>query len=178
MSIRNCAQFLAPLTILLALFPAAADANEAVQGALPDPCVATTPEANARPMRKLDVKVQATTFDSERVVLVKLMNRGKTPALGTQLTLLNAEGEPILPALYSDNCLTVPPGEPIMVTIRYSAEVVDGAAIRVEGWNTKPASARIPAESTAQTYLQPWQQQIYTPPSPTVKSATVVVPKR
>ncbi|HYJ42228.1 MAG TPA: hypothetical protein VEW08_15655 [Steroidobacteraceae bacterium] len=129
-------------------------------------------------MRKLNVKVRATTFDAERVVLVKLTNRGKAPALGTQLTLVNAEGQPILPAMYSDNCLTVLPGEPLMVTIRYSAEVVDSAAIRVEGWNTRAASARIPAESTAPTYLQPWQQQIYTPPSPTVKSATVVVPKR
>jgi len=178
MTIRMCRRSGAPLTILLALFSAAAGANEAVQSVLNAPCVATTPDAGARPMRKLDVKVQATTFDAERVVLVKLMNHGKAPALGTQLTLVNAEGEPILPALYSDNCLTVLPGEPFMVTIRYSAEVVDDATIRVEGWNTKPASVRIPAESTAQTYLQPWQQQIYTPPSPTVKSATVVVPKR
>ena len=178
MTIRTCAQFPASLTILLTLFSAAAAANEAVQGVLNAPCVATTPDAGARPMRKLDVKVQATTFDAERVVLVKLMNHGKSPALGTQITLVNAEGEPILPALYSDNCLTVLPGEPLMVTIRYSAEVIDVATIRVEGWNTKPTSARIPVESTAQTYLQPWQQQIYTPPSPTVKSATVVVPKR
>jgi exo-1,4-beta-D-glucosaminidase len=163
---------------LLALFSAAAAANEAVQDVLNAPCVATTPDAGVRPMRKLDVKVKATTFDAERVLLVKLTNKGNAPALGTQLTLVNAEGEPILPALYSNNCLTVPPGEPIMVTIRYSAEVIDGAAIRVEGWNTRPASARIPAGTTAQTYLQPWQQQIYTPPSPTVKSATVVVPKR
>lgn len=178
MTIQSCAQFSASLTIMLTVFSAAAAANEAVQGVLNAPCVATNPEAGARPMRKLDVKVQATSFDAERVLLVKLANKGKAPALGTQLTLVNVEGEPVLPALYSDNCLTVLPGEPIMVTIRYSAEVVDVEAIRVEGWNTKPTSARIPGESTAATYLQPWQQQIYTPPSPTVKSATVVVPKR
>jgi hypothetical protein len=163
---------------LLASFSATAAANEAVQGVLNAPCVATTPDAGARPMRKLDVKVQVTTFDAERVVLVKLTNKGKSPALGTQLTLVNADGKPILPALYSDNCLTVLPGEPLMVTIRYSADVVDSATICVEGWNTKPKSVLVPGVSTAQTYLQPWQQQIYTAPSPTVKSAIVVVPKR
>jgi hypothetical protein len=129
-------------------------------------------------MRKLDVRLQATTFDSERVILVKLVNRGKSPALGTQLTLVNAEGEPILPALYSGNCVTVVPGEPLMITIRYSAEFSGSAEIRIQGWNTRPASARIPEAPTAQAYLQPWQQQIYTPPAPTVKSATVVLPKR
>jgi Exo-beta-D-glucosaminidase Ig-fold domain len=167
MAIRICARPCVLLTILLASLSTAVTAN----------CVVTTPEAGKRPMRKLEVKVQATTFDAERVVLVKLMNHGKAPALGTQLTLVNAEGQPILPALYSDNCFTVPPGEPLMVTIRYSADVSDGATIHVGGWNTKPASARIPAESTAQTYLQPWQQT-YTTPSPTVKSATVVAPKK
>jgi len=178
MPIRICTRVSAPLTILLVSLSAAVTANEAVQGALPIPCVATTPEAGERPMRKLDVKVQATTFDAERVILVKLMNRGKHPALGTQITLVNTEGEPILPALYSDNCFTVLPGEPRMVTIRYSADVIDSAAVRIQGWNTKPASGRVPGVSTAQTYLQPWEQQIYTPAAPTVKSATVVLPKR
>ena len=66
MTIRMCTRSSAPLTILLALFSAAAAANESVQGVLNAPCVATTPETGERPMRKLDVKVQATTFDAER----------------------------------------------------------------------------------------------------------------
>jgi len=166
MSVRICAA----LTILLTALSGAATADE---------CMATAPESTQRPMRRLDVKVRATTFESERVLLVKLTNRDKAPALGTQLTLVDTAGLPMMPAHYSGNCLTVPPGEPIMITIRYSPDIGSPSAVRVQSWNTKPASARVPADpAPAQAYLPPWQQQIYTPPAPTVKSATVVVPKR
>jgi hypothetical protein len=129
-------------------------------------------------MRKLKIKADATTVESERVVLVKLMNRDKAPALGTQLTLVDAKGQPILPALFSDNCVTVAPGEPITITVRYSAELREPVEIRVRGWNFQPASARIPAVTSPQPYLQPWQQPVVTTPSPTVKSATVTLPTK
>ena len=160
----------AALTILLTALPGAATADD---------CIAATPESTERPMRRLDVKVRATTFEAERVLLVKLTNRDKAPAVGTQLTLVDAAGQPMMPAHYSGNCLTVPPGEPIMITIRYSPDIGNPSEVRVQSWNTKPASARVPADpAPAQVYLPPSQQQIYTPPAPTVKSATVVIPKR
>ena len=111
------------------------------------------------------------------MVFVRLVNAGKAPALATKLTLVDRKGTRILPALYSDNYLAVLPGEPRTIIIRYPAGLGDSASIRVRGWNVKPATVRGRDHAPQAYLLQPWQQQIYTP-SPTVKSATVVIPKR
>jgi hypothetical protein len=134
---------------------------------------------NSLPQQNLEIKAAAQTLEGERVVFVRLVNPGKTPALATKLTLVTPRGERILPALYSDNYVAVLPGEPRTIVIRYPAELGEPAAIRVRGWNVKPATVRVAASSAPQAYLlQPWQQQLYTPPPPTLKSATVVLPKR
>jgi hypothetical protein len=135
---------------------------------------------NSLPQQNLEIKAAAQTLEGERVVFVRLVNPGKAPALATKLTLVTPRGERILPALYSDNYVAVLPGEPRTIIIRYPARLGESAAIRVRGWNVKPASVRV-ASTTAppQAYLlQPWQQQMYTTPAPTVKSATVVLPRR
>jgi len=143
------------------------------------PCGANPPEGDERVMRKLKVSAQVATVDEERVISVKIVNRAKSPALGTNLTLVDAQGQPVLTAKYSDNCLTLPRGEPATISIRYPVGFTASVALRVEGWNVKPSLARIPAEAWSQSYLlQPWQQPTYTPPSSTVKSATVVLPKK
>jgi len=51
----------------------------------------------------------------------------------------------------------------------------------VRGWNVQETSTRVTGDATTTylpyTYPQPWQQPVTTP-APTVKSATVTVPKR
>jgi len=134
---------------------------------------------NSLPQQGLQIKAASQTTDTERLVHVTLVNPGKAPALATKLTLVTPKGQRILPALYSDNYVAVLPGEPRTIVIRYPAEFGGAAVVRVRGWNVKPASARVAVTpSSSQTYLQPWQEQIYTPPAPTVKSAEIVLPKR
>jgi hypothetical protein len=70
----------------------------------------------------------------ERVVQVELRNTGPRPALQTKLTLFDAAGAQILPAYFSDNYVSLLPGEARMVTVRYP--VGRGkATIRMRGWN-------------------------------------------
>jgi len=95
--------------------------------------------------QSLKLKASARTEGDERVVTVALTNGGTQAALATKLTLVDAKGNRILPALYSDNYVTVLPGEPRSVEIRYPAELGGVAAINVRGWNVKAASVKASA---------------------------------
>jgi hypothetical protein len=81
---------------------------------------------------------------AERVVTVTLDNHGRQAALNTKLTLLDDKGERILPAFYSDNYVSLLPGEVREVAIRYTARSgVSGAKVAVRGWNVHPAAANV-----------------------------------
>jgi hypothetical protein len=104
---------------------------------------------NSLTPQRIGVTATARTAEAERVVSVRLVNRGSTPALAAKLTIVNGKGERVLPALYSDNYVVILPGEPREITIRYPATLGDAATIRVRGWNVKPASARVSAAAAA-----------------------------
>ncbi|WP_298689983.1 sugar-binding domain-containing protein [uncultured Sphingomonas sp.] len=79
-------------------------------------------------------------------VAVTLSNDGTTPLLETKLTLVDAQGERVLPAFYSDNYVSLLPGEHRTVTI----DTMDSAkpagtpaAVQLRGWNVTPASIPI-----------------------------------
>lgn len=96
--------------------------------------------------QRLKAKATLRTVGEEQVVSVELVNEGKQAALATKLTLVDHMGARILPALYSDNYVTVLPGEPRRVDIRYPAKFGDRAAVKLRGWNVTPGSVRaVPA---------------------------------
>jgi hypothetical protein len=78
--------------------------------------------------------VTVSTRQEKDVVHVELVNRGNAPALNTKLTLVDAKGQRILPAYYSDNYLTLLPGEPRRLRIHHSG---NDARVRVRGWNVQ-----------------------------------------
>ena len=130
---------------------------------------------------KLKLRASAATAGDERVVTVQIANDGKQAALGTKLTLVDHMGVRILPVLYSDNYLTVLPGEPRVVEIRYPAKLGTRATVKVRGWNVQGTSVRVSGGGSEaylpNPYLQPWQQPV-TAPAPTVQSATMTVPAK
>lgn len=76
------------------------------------------------------------------LVSVELTNDGSTPPISTKLTLVDDRGERILPALYSDNYLTVLPSESREVEIRFPVKLGALAGVRVRGWNVEDVSIR------------------------------------
>ena len=54
-------------------------------------------------------------------IRVQLRNAGAAVALSNKLTLVNADGTRILPAFYSDNYVSLLPGETREVEIEYPA---------------------------------------------------------
>jgi hypothetical protein len=67
---------------------------------------------------------------------VELRNSGATASLATKLALLNADGSRILPAYYSDNYVSLLPGETREIEIEYPAKAANGTPqIAIRGWN-------------------------------------------
>lgn len=78
----------------------------------------------------------------DKVVSVTLRNASATPALAAKVTLVDARGERILPAFYSDNYASLMPGETRIITIRYPASRTEPPQITLRGWNVAEARVR------------------------------------
>jgi hypothetical protein len=96
------------------------------------------------------VSVSITGSDApagERRLTVALTNTGSSPSLNNKLTLLDSAGRRILPAYYSDNYVSLLPGERRTVEIRYPAAAGHGTVrVALRGWNTRPTEASAPDE--------------------------------
>lgn len=95
-----------------------------------------------RRLNRLAAATLAVTAKSLRVgdnmrVQVELHNTGSVASLETKLTLLNAsDGSRILPVYYSDNYISLLPGETRQVEIEYPAKSANGPAqLGIRGWN-------------------------------------------
>lgn len=79
----------------------------------------------------------------EQVVEATLTNASTVPALLVKLTLRDAAGDRVLPAYWSENYVSLLPGETRAVTIRapLSAPAPDSLALR--GWNVAPGAVRV-----------------------------------
>lgn len=85
---------------------------------------------------KLTTRMAAPVVDgADRMVAVTLSNDGAVPALNVKLTLTGPSGARILPAFYSDNYISLLPGEHRDVTIRYPATQAAAPMVSLRGWN-------------------------------------------
>jgi hypothetical protein len=97
---------------------------------------------NSLARQNLTVTAHAVRQGREVVVSVDLENRGTVPALAAKLSVVDSEGNRVLPVLYSDNYVTVLPGEPRRVDIRCPAGG-QCSRILIRGWNVEPATVSI-----------------------------------
>jgi hypothetical protein len=83
-----------------------------------------------------------TSVTNGKEVTVHLRNTGQVAALAGKLTLLHADGTQVLPAYYSDNYVSLLPGEDRLITIS-SPEEERSRKMRLtmSGWNMKPISS-------------------------------------
>jgi hypothetical protein len=92
-------------------------------------------ELNSLPPATLSASAASAAANGERTVTVRIKNTGSAAALMIKLTLTDsATDQRILPAYYSDNYVSLLPGEERTVTVAFAA---GGAkpAIGVRGWN-------------------------------------------
>jgi hypothetical protein len=135
---------------------------------------------NALAPQNLKFKTSLINFGDERSASIQVTNNGKQAALGIKLTLVDHMGTRILPALYTDNYLSLLPGESRIVGINYPAKLGGRVTIKVRGWNVRGTSVRVAGGSKElnTSGLIPVTPVLVTP-APTVESATLVLqPKR
>ena len=99
----------------------------------------------------LTATAKSTRTNGETNIVVHLQNSSTTAALATKLTLEHAsvahdsDDIRILPAYYSDNYISLLPGEAADVTIAAPDSAAKGSIkIAIRGWNVTPTS--IPVE--------------------------------
>jgi hypothetical protein len=74
----------------------------------------------------------------DRTVQIRLKNQGTTPSLETKFVLEDSHGKELLPVYFSDNYISLMPGEEQMVTVEVRASLVhDSLRLLMRGWNQK-----------------------------------------
>jgi hypothetical protein len=101
---------------------------------------------NRLPLVALEVQAMRHDKDGKCLLAVSVHNPTQSVALMAHLQLRRADsGRRVLPVFYSDNYLSLPPGETKSLTIEAAASDLAGTAplLAVDGWNVtvKPASA-------------------------------------
>ena len=116
-------------------------------------------EEDQRPLAQLApqllaVSADARAEDGDTLVRIELANRTRTPVLQARLVALDAQGARVLPVYYSDNYVTLLPGDSQEILLRCPAEGSSCADIAVRGWNVTPA--RIPIQAIARSLAPPY----------------------
>jgi hypothetical protein len=101
---------------------------------------------NRLPAGSIAATAKATRTGETIHVRVELRNTGTTASLANKLTLLNAaDGSRILPAYYSDNYVSLLPGESREIEIEYPAKSAVGPAqVALRGWNLAKQVVAVP----------------------------------
>jgi hypothetical protein len=87
------------------------------------------------PQVPLVLTAQMENLGAERSITAVLSNNSRAPALNAKLTLVDEKGDRILPAFYSDNYVSLLPGESRTITIRYSSKDAALPSLTLRGWN-------------------------------------------
>ena len=104
---------------------------------------------NDLPRSKVQLAASSQRDGAEMEVRVRLQNTSDASVLANKLTLLDDKDIRILPAYYSDNYVSLLPGEQREIVIRYPADRADAKAkVALRGWNVVPASVTIEERRT------------------------------
>jgi Ig-like domain-containing protein len=96
------------------------------------------------PQVKLAATAASRTDGGDRITTIDLTNPSATAAIETKLTVFGANGAQILPALFTDNYVSLLPGEVRRIDVRYPASAASGAVtVRLRGWNVVPAAVKV-----------------------------------
>jgi hypothetical protein len=88
-------------------------------------------------LRTQPVAIEARTYDGKRggPIDLTLANQGKAPALTAKLTVLDEAGGRVLPVYYSDNYVTLLPGEVRHIVVHCPVGGSRCARVALRGWN-------------------------------------------
>jgi len=86
----------------------------------------------------IGIAAQARADGADTRVDVVLRNRGRAPALGVKITMLDEHGARVLPVYYDDNYVALLPGESRRLEVLCPAGPARCAQVALRGWNAEP----------------------------------------
>ena len=92
------------------------------------------------PPQPLTLRARSHANGDGTLVDIRVSNHGHAAALLAKLTLLDAAGDRVLPAFYSDNYVSLLPGASTTIRARCPAGGRRCARVALSGWNVAPAS--------------------------------------
>ncbi|MFZ1743598.1 MAG: glycoside hydrolase family 2 protein [Pontixanthobacter sp.] len=92
---------------------------------------------------QINLQAQLSSTAAESQTDVVLTNNSSSPALMIKLSLLDDTGARILPAYWSDNYISLLPGESRTVTIRSPKAGQQPSSVKVDGWNIEVTTIEI-----------------------------------
>ncbi|HXJ10773.1 MAG TPA: LamG-like jellyroll fold domain-containing protein [Candidatus Limnocylindrales bacterium] len=97
---------------------------------------------------QIKTTMRTSVEGEQQRVKVGLENTGSIAAIELKLTLLEADGKTrVLPAYYSDNYVSLLPGEKKEVVVEFSkAAAIEGVLVGLRGWNLAQRVVKIGAE--------------------------------
>jgi len=95
----------------------------------------------------VDVRAADRTQGKTRRVDVTLTNPSNVPLLNTKLTLFTAAGARVLPVYWSDNYVSLMPGETRTISAEFDAAAGsrDALTLAVRGWNSPEQKVNVGA---------------------------------
>jgi hypothetical protein len=106
---------------------------------LTGPCTAGFEDLARLPAATLKVSQTVQSKGRTTFVDVTVENVGTSLAFMTQLQLLDKAGRPVRPSFYTDNFVSLLPGERRSVTVETeAANLAGGAELVIKGWNAAP----------------------------------------
>jgi len=98
------------------------------------------------PRAALNASARFSTGGANGEARVTLTNPGKSIAFFTRLQVLGRAGEEALPVFWSDNYVSLLPGETRVLTARYARRDLHGVPprVRITGWNLAPTVVNAP----------------------------------
>ena len=95
--------------------------------------------------------MQHTGTDNTVTVTLTLPSSSRAVALFQHLSIRqSAGGKPVLPILWSDNDVTLWPGESMTLTARYAGQATAAQVVEVDGWNAPARSFPIAVQHALQ----------------------------
>ena len=101
---------------------------------------------SAMPPQSVSLSASLQGSDRGAHLIATLKNTGSAPALNAKLTLLGADGIRILPTSYSDNYISLMPGEVRQVVVTPNTDQpLTGAKLALRGWDVRETTISFPA---------------------------------
>lgn len=120
--------------------------NDAYKGkkTLTGPCTSGFETLSDMPKVALKINVDTKQSDNNKKLIVTLKNQSKKISFFNQLQLLDLNSSPVRPAFYSDNFVTLLPGQRKQIEIEFDkAEHEAASNLVISGWNAEKQTFKI-----------------------------------